>query len=194
VTRLNKSKLWGLAVVAALFAVPAFAQTKIAVVDYRRLFEESPQMKVLRDSVQAEFGPRDKEIQNLTNTLRAKRDKLVKDSATMSPDQRERAEKELRDGARDLENKSAELKEDINARNSKEMSRLNEALVEEVRAYAKAQGFDLVIADGVIYSTPTLDITPAVLSSLQARGPRAPAGGGAAAPKPPATTPAPPAR
>ena len=192
-TRVNKSKLWGLAVVAALFAVPAFAQTKIAVVDYRRLFEESPQMKVLRDAVQAEFGPRDKEIQNLTNTLRAKRDKLVKDSATMSPDQRERAEKELRDGARDLENKSAELKEDINARNSKEMSRLNEALVEEVRQYAKAQGFDLVIADGVIYSTPTLDITPAVLSSLQARGPRAPAAA-PAAPRPPATTPAPPPR
>ena len=43
--------------------------------------------------------------------------------------------------------------------------------VEEVRTYAKAQNFDLVIADEVvIYATPTLDITPAVLAALQAHG------------------------
>ena len=48
------------------------------------------------------------------------------------------------------------------------MSRLQRTLIEEVRTYAKAQGFDLVIADGVIYSTPTLDITPAILAALQA--------------------------
>ena len=43
---------------------------------------------------------------------------------------------------------------------------------------------DLVIADGVIYSTAALDITPAILSAMQAKAPKAPAG--AAAPKPPA--------
>jgi hypothetical protein len=54
-----------------------------------------------------------------------------------------------------------------------------------VRTYAKQQNFDLVIADGVIYSVPTLDITPAILATLQSRAPKpaagAPAGG---APKP----------
>ena len=52
------------------------------------------------------------------------------------------------------------------------MSRLQRTLIEEVRAYAKAQNFDLVIADGVIYSTPALDITPAILSALQAEAPK----------------------
>ena len=60
------------------------------------------------------------------------------------------------------------------------MSRLQRTLIEEVRAYAKAQGFDLVFADGVIYSTPSLDITPAILTALQAR----PARPGAAPPAP----------
>jgi outer membrane protein len=182
VTRLNQSKLWSLAFVAALFAMPAFAQTKIAVVDYGRLVEESPQAKTALEAIRTEFTPRQREIENLASSLQSKQDKLTKDSATMSADQRTRSEKELRDGARDLQQKRAEVQDDFNARRNEEMSRLQRSLIEEVRTYAKAQNFDLVIADGVIYSVPTLDITPAILGMLQAKAPKPAAG--AAAPKP----------
>jgi outer membrane protein len=181
---LNNSKLWSLAFVACLAAAPAvWAETKIAVVDYGRLVEESPQAKTALDAIRTEFTPRQREVETLAASLKAKQDKLEKDGATMSPDQRTRSEKELRDGARDLQQKRAEVQDDFNARRNEEMSRLQRSLIEEVRVYAKAQAFDLVIADGVIYSTPTLDITPAILSSLQAKAPKT---GGAAAPKPPA--------
>jgi outer membrane protein len=186
VTRLNKSKLWGIAFVAALFAMPAWCETKIAVVDYGRLVEESPQAKTALDAIRTEFTPKQREAENLAASLKAKQDKLEKDGATMSPDQRTRAEKDLRDGARDLQQKRAELQDDFTARRNEEMSRLQRSLIEEVRAYAKAQNFDLVIADGVIYSVPTLDITPAILSAMQAKAPKPAAG--APAPKP--TTPA----
>jgi hypothetical protein len=52
-----------------------------------------------------------------------------------------------------------------------------------VRDYAKAQNFDVVLADGVIYHTPTIDITTQVLQALQARAPR-PAAAPANAPAP----------
>ena len=186
-TRLNNSKLWGIAVVAAVFAVPAWSETKIGVVDYGRLVEESPQAKTALDAIRTEFTPKQREAETLAASLKAKQDKLEKDGATMSPDQRTRAEKELRDGARDLQQKRAELQDDFTARRNEEMSRLQRSLIEEVRTYAKAQNFDLVIADGVIYSVPTLDITPAILSAMQAKAPKPAAG--AAAPKP-ATPPA----
>ncbi len=57
-----------------------------------------------------------------------------------------------------------------------------------MRDYAKAQNFDIVIAEGVIYHTATVDITPAVLTALNSRAPKpaaAPAGATAPA-KPPA--------
>jgi outer membrane protein len=183
VTRLKKSKLWGLACVAALFAMPAWSQVKIAVVDYGRLVEESPQAKVALDAIRTEFTPRQREVETQAVSLKTKEDKLAKDGATMTPDQRARAEKDLRDGARELQRKRAEVQDDFNARRNEEMSRLQRTLIEEVRTYAKAQNFDLVIADGVIYSTAALDITPAILSSLQSRAPKPAAG--AAAPKPP---------
>ncbi|MEP7247577.1 MAG: OmpH family outer membrane protein [Gammaproteobacteria bacterium] len=190
--RLNNSKMWGIALVAALMAAPAWSvDLKIAVVDYGRLVEESPQAKVALDAIRTEFTPRQKEMQQQEVSLKSKQDRLEKDAATMSEEQRTRSEKDLRDGARDLARRRQEVQDDFNARRNEEMSRLQRTLIEEVRTYAKAQGFDLVIADGVIYSVPTLDITPAILSSLQARAPKAAAGSAA----PPAgAKPAPPAK
>ena len=110
--------------------------------------------------------------------------KLQKDAATMTPDQRTKAEKELRDGARDLERKKQELQDDSNAKRNDEVGKLQRSLMTEVRDYAKAQNYDIVIAEGVIYATPAVDITPAVLAALQARAPKAPAGGSPAPAKP----------
>ena len=40
-----------------------------------------------------------------------------------------------------------------------------------MRTYGKAQGYDLILAqEGVIYNATASDITPAVLTALQARG------------------------
>jgi outer membrane protein len=183
-----KSLMWGMAVATLAAATPAVAQVKIAYVDYGRLQEESPQAKAALDAIRTEFTPRQRELQTQQASLKAKEDKLQKDAATMTPDQRTRAEKELRDGARELQRKQGEVQDDFNARRNEELSRLQRTLIEEVRTYAKAQSFDLVIADSVIYSTPSVDITPAILSVLQARGVKpaastAPAAPGAA-PKP----------
>ena len=175
------------ALAATLVASPARAELKIGVVDYGRLVEESPQAKAALDSIRTEFTPRQRDLQNQQASLKAKEDKLNKDGATMTPDQRAQAEKDLRDGAREFQRKQSEVQDDFNARRNEEMSRLQKTLIEQVRVYAKAQNFDLVIADGVIYTTPTIDITPAILAQLQANP-----GSLAAHPKPtsaPAPTP-----
>ncbi|HWX69373.1 MAG TPA: OmpH family outer membrane protein [Steroidobacteraceae bacterium] len=177
--------VWMMAV-GALAALPAVAaEPKIGVVDFQRLAIESPQGKAVMESMRAEFAPRERTLQAQGQAVKAKEDKLQKDGATMSEDQRVRAEKELRDGARDFERAKGEFQDDMNARRNEELSRLQRTIVEEVRSYGKAQGYDLILAqEGVIYNASASDITPAVLSALQARG------GSPAAAKPPAAPPA----
>lgn len=177
----NSFAIPSLVVLLAALAGPAFAQTRIGVVDYGRLMEESPQAKTALDAIRNEFAPKQRDLQNQQTALKAREDKLQKDAATMTADQRSRTEKEVRDGYRDLARKQQEVQEDFNARRNEEMSRLQRTLLEEVRTYAKAQNYDLVLADGVIYATQTIDITPAVLNNLKTRTP----GGAASAPKPP---------
>ncbi len=161
------SLAWIVAVAGTFAVTPAWAELKIGVVDYGKLMEESPQAKTVVEAIRTEFTPRQRELQNQQTSLKAKEEKLQKDGATMTEDQRQRTEKELRDSYRDLSRKQQEVQDDFNARRNEEMSRLQRTLIDEVRVYAKAQNFDLVIADGVIYSTPTLDITPAILTALQ---------------------------
>jgi outer membrane protein len=181
VKSLLKPTLAGIAVALAMaFAPAAWAEVKIGYVDYGRLMEESPQAKAALEAIRTEFAPRQRELQNEQTSLKSKEEKLQKDGATMTPDQRSRAEKDLRDGARDFARKQGEVQDDFNARRNEETSRLQRVLIEEVRNYAKAQNFDLIIAENVIYATATVDITPAILSALQARAPKtasAPANG-----------------
>ena len=189
--RLISSKLavWLIAAGGALAALPAWADPKIGVVDPQRLLEESPQGKAMLDAMRTEFAPRERTLQAQQQALKAKQDKLQKDGATMTDEQRNRAEKELRDGARDFERARSEFQDDISARRNEEMSRLQKTLGEEVRTYAKAQSFDVVLStEGVVYAAPAYDVTPAILTALQARNAAAPATA------PPAAKPAPPAK
>jgi outer membrane protein len=190
VKRLISSKLAIYLMTAAgvLAAYPALAEGKIAVVDFQRLGDESPQGKAVLDAMRAEFAPRERTLQAQQQALKAKQDKLQKDGATMSDDQRQRAEKELRDGARDFERARGEFQDDVTARRNEEMSRLQKTLIDEVQTYAKAQNYDVVLArEGVVYATGSYDITGAVLQALQARG----AASGTPAPAKPATAPKP---
>jgi outer membrane protein len=174
-------------VVMCAAATPAWADLKIGVVQYARLMQESPQAKVAQDALRGEFAGKQKELQTQQAALKAKEESLQKDGATMTLEQRTRIEKDLRDGNRELQQKVQEYQDDFNARQNEELSKLQKALVEEVQAYAQGEKFDLVLADGVIFAGPALDITPQVLAAIQAHGVRAPAAGGSsggAAPKP----------
>jgi len=171
--------------IAATFSMPAAAELKVGVVDIAKLFEESPQAKVVQENLKAEFGPRLQQLIAQEQALKTRNEKYQKDLATMAADQRTKAEKDLRDSARELERKKAELQDDSNAKRQEEMNKLQRLLFGEVREYAKAQSFDIVIAEGVLYATPTVDITAAVLAKLQANGPK-PAAAAPAPAKPPA--------
>ena len=172
----------GLAMLVAA-AAPAWAELKIGVVQYSRLMQESPQAKTAQEALRTEFAPKQKELQTQQQALKTKEESLQRDSATMSPEQRGQAEKELREGNRQLSLKVNDMQDEFNARQNEELSKLQKTLVEEVQAYAQAQKFDLVLADGVIWAGPALDITPQILSALQARGPRAPSSGATTPPK-----------
>jgi outer membrane protein len=178
-----RSLILGSAATLALAAAPAWAELKIGYVNYSALLQESPDAKVIADSLRNEFLPRQRELQALQQSLKTREDKLTKDGATMTDDQRTREDKEIRDGDRELQRKQSEAQDDFNSRRNEELSKLQKSLIEQVRTYAKAQNFDLVLADGVIYATPAVDITPQVLAMLQATAPKA-AAPAPAAPKP----------
>lgn len=168
-----KTVLWGSVAAIVLAVSPVWAsELKIGYVNYGQLLQESPQSKSMQEAIRAEFLPRQRELQSQGETLKTREERLQKDAATMSDEQRTREEKDLRDKERDFQRKQQEAQDDFNARRNEELSRLQRTIIEEVRTYAKAQNFDLVVADGVIYANSAIDITPQVLQVLQSHSTR----------------------
>lgn len=173
------------------FASLASAETKIGVVDVNKLAQQAPQAKELMDKLKAEFTTRKKDIDTKSTALQQRQEKLSKDAATMTELQKSAAEKELRDGNRDLSALKAAFDDDLNARQQEVQMKVTGMLDEEVSAYAKAQGYDLILADGVIFASSAVDLTPAILQSMLSRKAgaaapaAAPAGGKAPAPAKP---------
>ncbi len=168
----------GLATVlaGALVATPAQAQgaaLRVAYVNYSLLIQESPQAQSAVAALRTEFEPKQRSLQAEATELKAREETLKKDEATMTQDQRDQAELDLRERYQALQQKQNEIQDDVNTRRNELMSELQRTLVQVVQNYAKQQRYDLVLADGVIYANPGLDITPAILSALKSQAPAA---------------------
>ena len=162
-----KSVLWGAVAALAVATSPVWAELKIGYVNFQLLAQQSPQAQSIEQSLRNEFLPRQQELVKEQQAFKTRADAFQRNSATMSDDQRDREQKYLRDTDRDLQAKQSEFQDDVNQRKNEELSRLQRALIEQVQTYAKAQGFDLVLAGDVIYATPTIDLTPAILERLR---------------------------
>jgi outer membrane protein len=159
----------GLLASASLGSISAqAAENKIGVVNIPRLLESAPQAKAMMEQLQAEFAPRQRELAALQKDLRDKEETLKRDGAVMSEEERRNIERQLRDGQRDLQRKGQEMNEDANLRRNEELGKLQRVLGDEIKNYAISQNFDLILGD-VIYATEGMDITDALLTSLQAK-------------------------
>jgi outer membrane protein len=183
--------LLGLCLCLALISGPANAEIKMGVVNFQKLLEEAPQTKTAMQALENEFAPRRRELLTMQNDLKAKDEKLQKEGAVMSEADRAKAEKSLRDQQREFSRKAGEFQDDASTRRNEEIGKVQRYLVTEIQGYANAQGYDLVLGDGVFFAKGPLDITANVLAVLATK----PASLPAAAPqnKAPATA-APPAK
>ncbi len=175
-TPMTRNSVFGaLIVVAALAAAPAVqAQAlKIGFVNFGRLLEESPQAKAAQAALEGEFMPRQRDVAAQQKSLEEKADKLKKEAAVMSEADRVRTEREVRDLELNVNRRFKELQEDLNLRRNEEVGRMQGALLQEVQAYAKANGFQLIVSEGVLYAAEGIDITPQVVAAIKSKAPAA---------------------
>jgi outer membrane protein len=187
--------LLGLCLGLALMSGPASAEIKMGVVNFQKLLEDAPQTKTAMQALENEFAPRRRELLTMQNDLKARDEKLQKEGAVMSEADRAKAEKSLRDQQREFSRKAGEFQDDASTRRNEEIGKVQRYLVTEIQAYGNAQGYDLVLGDGVFFAKGPLDITANVLALLATKPASLPAAPPGAPPAkaptsiPPAKTP-----
>jgi outer membrane protein len=183
----------GLCLCGIMMSGPASAEIKMGVVNFQKLLEDAPQTKTAMQALENEFAPRRRELLTLQNDLKARDEKLQKEGAVMSEADRAKAEKALRDQQREFSRKAGEFQDDASTRRNEEIGKVQRYLVTEIQAYGNAQGYDLVLGDGVFFAKGPLDITANVLALLATKPASLPAAAPGAAPAK-APTPIPPAK
>jgi outer membrane protein len=149
-----------------LAANVSFADLKIGVVNIPAVLEKAPQAEKAKKRLEQEFKPRDNQLVAQQKEIQTMQEKLKKDASVMGESQRNRLESDIQNKIRDAKRSQQEFSEDFNARRNDELGKLQKRIVEAIRAIAKDQEFDLILTDGVIYSSPQMDITSQLQQKL----------------------------
>lgn len=160
-------------VIALAAASTAGAQTelKIGVINVARLIEQAPQAESVAKKLQDEFGPRQRDITAMQTRLRTQQETFQRDAPVMGEEERVNLERQIRDAQRELQRTENEYVEDVNLRRNEELGKLQREVLVKAQEYARAQKFDLVLADpNIIFASTAVDITEAVLAILKPGG------------------------
>lgn len=141
-------------------------ELKIGFVNAVKVMEQAPQVSAANSRLEREFEPRQREIANGQREIKNLEDKLAKDGAIMSEAQSRDMSRDIINKKRDLKRQQDEFREDYNIRRSEELDKLQKQIIEVIQAVAKEQSYDLILSDGVVWASDSIDMTDQVLKRL----------------------------
>lgn len=156
-------------VLSAVMTTTNAAELKVGVVNAALILDKSPQKTQALQRLEKEFSSRSKSIETKHKALLKEQEKLQKDAAILSADERKQKERKLLSEQRELKRLQDEYSEDLSIRRNEELRKLEKKIAETIVELAEAEKFDLVIYQGVIYASDTVDITDKVLEKLKAK-------------------------
>ena len=155
-------------------ATAAPAAEKIGYADFKRLIDNAPQMVESQSRLQKEFSARDQSLTADEARLATLRQRYDRDGSIMSKADAENLKREIDSLERSIKRGRDDLHNDFNARALAERDKIWQEINNAVVEYAHANGYDLIVTSPVVYASPRIDITDAVLERLRRAKPAAP--------------------
>jgi len=143
-------------------------ELKIGYVNSERVLREAEPAKKAQAKLEAEFGKREKDLNDQNAALRAQAEKLDRDSPTLSETEKTRRQRELVELDRDLQRKHREFQEDLTQRKNEELQSVAERANRAIKQIGDTEHYDLILQDPVIYTSARVDLTKKVIDALNA--------------------------
>jgi outer membrane protein len=167
----------------------------VMVVDVQALLQNSKAAKMVRSQIEQKRGEYTKEISHQEEVLRAERDALQRQQASLSPDALNQKGREFQQKVNDLERNVQGKRQALEKSNGDALSKIQEEMLKIIADIAKQRKANLVFqrADLVLFDQ-SFDVTDEVLQKLDEQMPALTVNFVAPVPPPSASaTPAPPA-
>jgi outer membrane protein len=146
-------------------AFSAAEELKIGFVNTERIFREATTAKAAQAKLEQEFAKREKDLNDMGNTLKITSDKLEREAPTLSEAQRNTRQRQLVEQDREFQRRRREFQEDLTVRKNEELQQVLERANRVVKQLAESEKYDVIFQEAV-YINPRHDITDKVLKTL----------------------------
>lgn len=165
-----RSVVWLVMLAGLLMSGAAAAQDlKIGVVNLGKLVSQSPQAQSARSSMEEQFADRKEALKDMAQDLKQDIKRLKRDGKVMSEQAREQLEESIRDQRRRLKLKRSNYKADLRRAEQEQLQKLRNQIADAIQQYATDFNYDLIVGQGVLYATESINITERLLQRLQAQ-------------------------
>jgi len=146
---------------------PVAAELKIGFVNALKIMDKAPQVDSANRRLEREFAPRQRKLVSAKKQIQKLEKRFSKDAAIMSESEARRLSRDIREKRRDLKRKQEEFREDYNIRRNEELDKIQKIILEVIQKLARAERYDLIFTEGVVFANKRVDITNKVLKRLK---------------------------
>ena len=150
---------------APLAAQEARREARIVVINVERLLSDSAYAQAVARRIEADFAPRQQQIQADLRRLREMSERLARDAPHLSEREHIVRSREVGELERMVRREQAKLQEDLAERRLKERTRMVVRINEIITAIREQQGIELVLTR-TVWHRPDIDVTEKVARML----------------------------
>lgn len=138
---------------------------KIGYVDADRILRESTPARIARAKIEADFAPRQREIELTIAKNQQAAEAFDRESPTLGDSERARRQMDVLNQDRKIQRMQRSYSDDLSQRKSQELGVLQDNTNKAIRKIAQAENYDLIVQQ-VTYFNPRIDLTEKVIEEL----------------------------
>lgn len=152
----------------ALVTASAFADTKIGVVNYMKVFQQAPQGSAALDALKTNLEPQVDKLKAEQKSLTDAASKLERDQPTMSKADLKKAQDAQITKQKDFQDAVVKLRHDEMKQEQAAAKKFEDDLQSSIKAVAKAGDYDLVMSkQAAPYAASDLNLTDKVVAEMK---------------------------
>ncbi len=138
----------------------------IGFVDIPYLIDKAPQALEAEQRLEAEFAPRQAELERQRSELNQLSNQLLDVSANLSESERSQLDIQARSLERRIKRSEQDFREELNIQKNNEFKQVRVLVLEAIARFGKQNDYDLIVSDGVLFAAKRIDVTERILEGL----------------------------
>ena len=153
-------------IILSFVAIGVAAAGKSAYLNPAIIMEQSPQAIAASKELEDEFMQRELNLRIEATSIKQLEENYRKDNAIMSAEQKKKTEETIIQKKRKFQFDQQSIREDLQIRRQQLIKKLQQTISAVIRDYGKANGYDFIFTEGVIYASDSVNITDEILKEL----------------------------